>query len=183
MKEKRKGPFFVRLLKGIFKAVIVVAVIVLLAAAAGSFYLHYKYGVNVLSLTGQLVSLNKGADDSLSTVNYTSEDLASAEEKAGSDSLSAHVIRFTDKEITAYIAQKLDEGGARGITMGAKNTDTDKLGLKLYRISFSSAPAEGGDCYAYIKAVCKISNEAAREVTGLPDWLFYKLVPREMFVT
>ena len=182
MKNKKNKPLFTRIMNGIVKTLIAIVVLAILVAAAGAFFLHYKYGVNAIDLTGELISINKSVDEgSLVTEKFTGEDLSAASEKAAATSFSSHVIRFTEKEIAAYFADKLANNGGISLDL-QRNPTVEKLGLKVLQVEFTDIPSEG-ERYAEVRLVYNLSSEAAREVTGYPEWLFYRLMPKNITVT
>ena len=174
-KEKKKKS----VLSKILTAVLSLVLLVVFAVVGFGIFLKVKYDINPLALIGQAQRINAPVDTEALVKNvYSDEDLTSANAKVDSISLTTAYKTFSDKELAAYINNKLQtqEGGVK-VNFGSEEINLLDYGFALLEYKFSDIPETPGDHFADIDTQ-KLKDQ---KMNSFPVSLFKGLVPNQLY--
>lgn len=180
--SRRRKPIALRIFSWIFD----IALILALLLVAGGVYLYTQKNINCIDAYKQVQSLNNSVNvETLAPERFTQSDLDSINTKMESSTLSGKVIKYTNKEVSAYINKSYkDKTLDTKIALASGDVDLLDYGFELIQFKFVNEQ-QSDTKLTDINTVFKLNISKLKKdrMSQFPYSILANTIPDEVYVT
>lgn len=165
---------------------LILGIVIIVAGIWGYFY--YSKDINLIKVYDYVSTLSEDVNvNSIVTNAYSAEDLTSAKSKVDNVSIFDASISLTDKEIGAYINDKLKSNESVNLTVGGENVNLKDLNFEVGQVMFSNipqtAPERGAIATFNVVVKLDIAKLIEDNLSKFPLSLIKGSIPKNIYVS